>query len=110
MSPWHFIFYIATAVVVLLVCLLDEVVLPPPTQDGIRLRLFRLVAGALRGVIISLCVGLAILFWISVMIETGDKFGGFACVFIGLATLYGFLASAIVRGIGEWSRKRARVE
>ena len=107
MSHWFFTFYIAAGVAVLLVCLLDEVMLPRPTLDAIRLRL---VAGALRGVIISLCVGLAILFWISVMIKTGDKFGGFACVFIGLATLYGLLAGAIVRGIGEWLRKRARAE
>ena len=106
-SPWFFVFLNAAGVAVLLVCLLDEVVLPRPTQDAIRLRL---VAGALRGVIISVCVALAILFWTSVMIKTGDKFGGFACVLIGLATLYGPLAGAIVRGIGEWMRKRSRPE
>src|SRR6266851_4112118 len=86
MSPWFFMFYVAAGIAVLVACVIDELVLPRPTHDGIGVRLG---AGALRGVIISLCVGLGILFWISVMIRTGDKFGGFACVFIGLAILYG---------------------
>jgi hypothetical protein len=94
MSRWFVMFYIAAGVAVVAVCVVDEQVLTWATHRG---RGMGLGAGALRGVIISLCVGLGILFWISVLIETGDKFAGFACVLIGLATLFGPLAGAIVR-------------
>jgi hypothetical protein len=103
------LFYIAAGIAVLVVCVIDELFLLRPIHEGTPHDVIggMLGAGALRGFIISICIGLGILFWISVLIETGDKFGGFACVFIGLATLYGPLAGAIVRGIGEWLRKRA---
>src|SRR5262249_30397045 len=53
-DPWPFI---ATIIAVFLVCVVDELILPRPTQDDIW---SRLLGPAIRGAIIGLFVGWAI--------------------------------------------------
>src|SRR5215467_12544861 len=82
-TPWFSAFFAATIVAVLLVCVANELVLPRPVQNDAWARL---VAPALRGAFVGLCMASAILYLISAMINTGDKFPAFVLVFIPLAT------------------------
>ena len=114
-GPWSFI---ATIIAVFLVCVVDELILPRPAQDDIW---SRLVGPAIRGGIIGLCVGWAIVYLASGMMKATGKipkefvlfstpFPVLCLCFIPLPSVWGAVAGVIVRGISTWPRKRDRAE